>query len=111
MSNLTRYRGDTRADIITVTRKSTGVAVDITGGSFKLTVDPEQNPTTSTSNLFALSGVIIDALVGTVAFSPSTLQADQLPGAYFYDIQYTDSAGLIETIAKGKYVFLQDISK
>jgi len=48
---------------------------------------------------------------GTVEFAPSALQADQVPGVYFYDIQLIDGAGRIRTIALDKYVVQQDISK
>lgn len=109
MSTITRFRGDTAADQFTVKRD--GAAVDITGCSFKLTVNSEQNPTDTSTQLFSISGVITSAVNGEVDFSPTSLEADQAPGDYFYDIQMTDGTGAKQTIEKGRYRFKQDITK
>jgi hypothetical protein len=92
-------------------KDSAGAAVNISGFSFLLTVDPDANPTTDTNNLFELTGTIDDAPNGLVSFAPSAVEADQTPETYFYDIQMTDAGSAIRTIAKGKYVVTQDITK
>lgn len=109
MATITRYRGDTAPDQFTVQRD--GVAVDITGCTFKLTVNSEQNPVDITNQLFQLTGTITNAALGQVEFSPTALQADQLPGRYFYDVQMTDTGGGIRTATKGSYRFKEDITK
>lgn len=109
MSVITRYRGDTAADQFTITRD--GVAVDITGSTFKLTVNTEQNPTDITNQLLSVTGTITDAAAGQMEFAPSALEADQTPGDYYYDVQMTDASGGIRTIIKGRYRFKQDITK
>lgn len=111
MTDFVRKRGDTYADEIAVFSKTTGAAIDITGYSFVLTVDPSQTPTTADDNLYAINGSITKATGGLVEFAPSAIQADQQPGAYFYDIQMTDDAGRIRTIQAGRYTYEQDISK
>lgn len=103
-------RGDTVAWTFVV-QTSTGAAQDITGFTFRLTVDPELNPTGSANNLFQLTGTSVDAPNGIVGFSMSSVQANQTPGVYYYDLQMTDSSSRIRTIAKGKYEFRQDITK
>lgn len=108
--NLCRARGDTFRDIFNI-KDSNGNAVDVTGATFLLTVDPEEEPATSSNNLFQLNGTIEDAINGAVSFKPSAVQADQAPDVFFYDLQMTDSNGDIRTIAKGEYEFLQDITK
>jgi len=110
MTTITRRRGDTYADLITVT-DSTGAPINITGYTFQLTVDPEKAPATAANNLFSITGTILDAIAGTVEFAPSALQADQTPGTYFYDIQMVDGLGRIRTIALDKWVVTQDITK
>jgi len=110
MSTITRKRGDTYAETVTVT-DSAGAAINITGYTFKLTVDPEKAPATAANNLFSIIGTILNAAAGTVEFAPSALQADQTPATYYYDISMTDGAGRIRTIALDKYVVTQDISK
>lgn len=108
--DLTRRRGDTFADAFVVTSETTGAVIDITGYSFLLTVDPSRAPTDSLNNIFQLTGTITDAVNGLVEFAPNATQADQ-PESYFYDVQMTDTAGKIRTIAEGRYNFVQDITK
>ena len=50
-------------------------------------------------------------MAGRVEFAPSALQADQTPGAYWYDVQMIDGASRKRTIALDKYKYEQDISK
>lgn len=108
--NLCRRRGDTFADEFTLA-DSNGAAIDITGFSFLLTVDPSEAPADAMDNLFQLSGVITDGPNGVVEFAPTAMQADQTPGTYFYDIQQTNGGGVIRTIIRGEYVIEQDITK
>lgn len=113
MTNITRKRGDTYADEWEVTSETTGAAIDITGYTFLLTVDPEKAPEDDTNNLFQITGVITDAENGLVEFAPSSVQADNL-GSYFYDIQMIDDTSPTprkRTIDSGKYKFVQDITK
>jgi hypothetical protein len=109
---ITRFRGDTKADLFTI-KRSNGQLVDITGFTFRMTVNDLENPSTGTPGniLMAITGVITNATKGEVEFAPTALQADQTPGSYFYDVEMTDVASRITTIAKGSYVFTQDISK
>ena len=110
MTDITRYRGDTAADEITV-QDSAGVAVDITSFTFLLTVSSLENPPDNTSEMYSVAGAILVAAAGTVEFVPSGVQADQKPADYYYDIQMIDAAARIKTIAKGKYTYIQDITK
>lgn len=110
MTDLTRKRGDSYADEVTITDAS-GVVLDITGYSFTLTVDPSPAPADNTTKLFDVAGVILDAANGLVEFAPSAVQTDQTPGRYYYDIQMTDNVGRIRTIMNGTYTITQDITK
>lgn len=106
---ITRYRGDTAPDQFTIQRD--GVALDITGCTFKLTVNSEKDPTSTSTQLFSLTGTITSAVAGQVEFAPNGTQADQTPGDYYYDVQMTDTTGAIRTADKGRYRFKQDITK
>ena len=108
--DIDRVRGDTYPFIFTV-NDSAGSPIDITGYSFLLTVDPEESPTDATNNLFQLTGSIVSGPAGTVEFSLTALQADQEPAGYYYDLQMTDTATDIRTIAKGAWNVVQDITK
>lgn len=108
--NVCRVRGDTDALLIQLTTDGT-TPIDITGSSFKLTVDPQADPSDALANRFQLTGTITDAPNGKVAFAPSTPQADQPPDTYYYDIQWTNAGGTIKTILKGEWKVQQDITK
>ena len=103
-------RGDTVPWTFTI-KDSSGTAVDITGFSFLLTVDPSDEPADALSNLFQLTGTITDAVNGVVQFQMSAGQADQTPAVYYYDLQMTDGLAAIRTVAKGEFEFKQDITK
>lgn len=109
MTSITRYRGDTAPDQFTVTQD--GAAVNITGYSFKLTVNSDEDPTDATNQKFSLTGTVTSGVDGYVEFAPTALEADQAPGVYYYDVQMTDGSGNIRTVAKGRYRFKQDITK
>lgn len=110
MTDITRKRGDTYADDYTITNKTTGLPINITGYTFTLTVDPSAAPVDDTANLYSLTGTIIDGPTGRVEFAPTAMQADQL-GKFFFDVQMTDGAGRKRTIDSGKYTYTQDITK
>lgn len=108
--DLCRLRGDTFPMEFTV-KDSSDVVVDITGATFLLTVDPNPDPTDALANLFQIAGVITDAVNGVFTVTPNATQMDQSPDVYFYDLEMIDGAGLIRTIAKGKFEIQQDITK
>ena len=107
-------RGDTKPIIITVINKTTGKAVDVTGCSFKFTVDPSLDPIGNTANLFQLDGVVDADQVnnkGKVAFNPTVDDTNHF-GSYYYDIQMIDTNLKKDTFVRGyKFIFLSDITK
>jgi hypothetical protein len=105
-----RTRGDTYPISVTL-KDSSGVAIDITGGTFALTVNSEENPTDTANQLFTEAGTITNAVGGVVEFAVSLSNSDQTPGVYYYDVQYTDSAGNIRTVLRGPWCVNQDITK
>jgi len=94
-----------------IIQDSAGVAVDITGFAFKLTVNSEKTPTDQVNEQFSIIGVLTDASNGKVSFAPSITDTDITPGTYFYDIEQTDGAGSISTLIVGKVLIVQDITK
>jgi len=108
-----RKRGDTAPFTITLTDGTN--PIDVTGFSFKLAVDPSATPTDNTNNLFELSvgdGITLtDPSNGVLTVTLSVLRADQTPGIYFYDLEWTDGSGFIRTVLTGEWEVQQDISK
>ena len=107
---ITRYRGDTSADEFSIYNNTTGAPANLTGSSLVLTVNSVLNPTDVSQQLFQMVGVVADPPSGVVEFVPSTLQANNI-GTYYFDIQLTDNAGVIRTLVKDVYEFVQDITK
>ena len=110
MSNITRTRGDTYAEVVTVLDPDGGIQ-DITGYTFALTVDPNRNPTDATTNLFSIAGSVTDAANGIVEFPLTADDADQAAGDYWYDIQMTYPDLTIRTLVKARWKVIQDITK
>lgn len=103
-------RGDSDAKGFII-QNSSGVAIDISGYTFKLTVDSRLNPDDATTQQFTLDGVITDAPNGAVSFTPTSVDTDLAPGTYYYDIQQIDTGAAKKTIIKGKVLIVQDITK
>ena len=116
---IARKRGDTAPDKITVLdpeAATPGTPLDVTGFGFKLTVNTEQDPDPVGPpvigiELVSIIGSLIDAPNGVVEFPWSSADADQVPEAYFYDIEQTDTAWKILTIANNHYNLHQHITK
>jgi len=90
------------------------VVIDITGFSFKLTVNTVKNPELGTptgSEKFSLTGIIPTGTDGKVQFTPTVSNTNITPETYWYDIQMTDGSGAIRTILKAHFVIVQDITK
>jgi hypothetical protein len=115
---IARKRGDTAPDKIFVTDPEDPAQgpLDITGFSFRMTVNTEQDPEPVGPpiigvELVSIAGTITNPTGGEVEFPWSAGEADQVPEDYFYDIQQTDTTGRILTIAKERYQFQQDVTK
>ena len=103
-------RGDSDAKGFII-QDSAGVAINITGFSFKLTVNSDKAPLTTANQQFTVIGAITDAPNGKVAFSPTVTDTDITPDTYFYDVEQTDGSGNISTKIIGKCIIVQDITK
>ena len=103
-------RGDSNAKGF-VRQDSDGVVIDVTGFSFKLTVNSEKDPTDVTNQQFTISGVLVDAVNGQISFAPSTADTDIAPDTYFYDIEQIDAGGGKATLIIAKCIIVQDITK
>ncbi|MDX1526995.1 MAG: hypothetical protein R3337_00120 [Gammaproteobacteria bacterium] len=111
---LKRYRGDDFVRVLTF--KKNGIARDVTGFTFTLTVNSDEDPTTAANQVLQETGVPTDATNGIVSFTPvgdmDALTVTPAGADYYYDIEETHTAsGRKRTIAKGKFKVLQDITK
>lgn len=107
--SILRFRGDTKPIVITLS--TAAGPINLTGcTAFKMTADPSKTPTDAAANIFSLSGTVLSAVDGTVEFLPSAAETDHV-GTYYFDVQFLDARGFINTAGKDKIVFEQDISK
>jgi len=109
IQTITRTRGDTYPFTVTF-RDSAGAVIDLTGASFILTVNEEEDPDADELAEFSLIGVVAAPLTGVVEFTLSESDADHV-GRFFYDIQMTDVQGYIRTMMRGPFEMQQDITK
>ena len=109
-ANFCRSRGDTFPFTITFT-DSSGSAIDITGFTYLLTVDPDPDPSDATNNLFQNTPVVTDGPNGVITVTLTPAQADQTPDLYFFDLQQTDTGGFVRTVLKGEWEVVQDVTK
>jgi hypothetical protein len=109
MADITRKRGDTKSIVFRFS--VSGVAMDLDGCSFLMTVDPAKDPADDTDNILQLTGTALTD--GRVQFDMTELEADITPGTYYYDVQITDADGKISTPddSCGKFKIVQDITK
>lgn len=106
---ITRTRGDTYPFTVTLVDDA-GAVLDLTGASFTLTVNAEEDPDETQLPEFSLTGVVAAPLTGEIEFSMSESDAD-LVGLHYYDIQMTDVQGYIRTVMRGPFEMRQDITK
>jgi len=102
-------RGDTKTQRITV-KDSAGSAIDVTGYSAKLSVNTQDEPTDETNQLFEITGVLTTPASGIIDFPLSAANAKQVPDEYYYDIQIVTDAGVVCTVAAGRWVVGSDIT-
>jgi len=108
-------RGDNDPKGFTI-KDSAGVAIDVTGFTFTMTVNSAKDPDPVGPPIvgveqFTIVGTLVDAVNGRISFSPLVAETDIPASTYFYDIEQTDVASKIKTLVKGKLKILQDISK
>ena len=110
--DILRTRADTFPFTMVFTDASSGLAIDLTGSTFKLTVDPSEEPTDALGNLFTnVPTIVAPATNGRIQITLSAGDADQTPNEYFYDIEQIDGASAVRTLVKGKWAVEQDITK
>ncbi len=104
-------RGDNPVIVATLV-DGDAAAIDLTSAVVVLTVNSLESPPDETTQIFQLAGAIqAPATAGIVHFSPTTVQANQEPASYFYDIQVTFADGTRRTIAIGDWEYdANDIS-
>ncbi len=107
-----RKRGDNHPIQFTIKDDAVPpVAINIAGFSFRLVVDPENDPADAANNILDLAGVLTDAGNGVVEFQPTAVQMDITPDTYFHEVQMIDGSTKIRTVVEGKFIIDQDIAK
>lgn len=104
-------RGDDQPLSITFMDPGGTTPTDLTGKSYKLTVDSREEPDDASTKVFDVTGVngaILSA--GIVAFPFATANVAELLDV-FCDIQETNASAKDLTATKGKFVIEQDITK
>lgn len=116
LGDLEWRRGDSYPITLTIKDTDTGLAIDLTSYTFKMTVNSEQDPVDTTNQQFQVIGVVDPDQVtnkGKVSFTPSESDSDLSGGTYYYDVEMTDPSGNVRTISpyKAKFKLNQDQTK
>lgn len=116
MSEITRKRGDTKPFVFQLWEdKEAGIKLDITGFSFRFTVNKKKNPIEGIDNPeFTLPYEVVGVLAdGKIRFIPTeeNMDLEVLTDPYYYDMEVTDAEGFISTDTLDKLKIIQDISK
>lgn len=85
--------------------------IDITGWTGVMTVDSSPSPSSSSTNIFQVTGVVAVGTDGVMTFQPSETQLNLTPKTYFYDIQVQTTVPSKRTPLKGEFQVVQDINK
>ena len=109
-TSISMYRGDSYPITFTL-KDSSGSVVPLTGCSLLMTVNTLENPVDDTTKLFEVTGILAtDPATGVVQFTPTAANT-AVVGAYFYDVQLTDTDGNVRTVVKNTFTITQDITK
>ena len=111
LTDIEYVRDDTEPITISI-KTVAGAPVDITGWTFKMTVNTEKSPADDANQVFEIDGVLDDdPLTGIVSFNPGEGLITQV-GTFYYDIERVNAAGKRKTIRNGyKFKVAQDITK
>lgn len=104
-----RRRGDTTRIRVCV-KGLLGAEEDISGASFRFTVNRHPYPAGAGEQVFQVLGDVIDPVAGIVEF-PIEDGNEQHAGFFYFDVEMIDPAGLVNTILFGWYHVQQDITK
>ena len=83
----------------------------VTGFTFLMTADPNDEPTDNSNNHWQLTGIVDDGPNGKFSFNPSVSQMDLTIDTHFYDVQMIDGGSFKRTPIRGKLIIEHDITK
>ncbi len=100
------YRGDTVP--LSLRIKQNGQFVDITGSTIILSLKLN---TDDIGYALQKTAVLDEPLIGRASIILSPSDTNILPSEYYYDIEWTSSAGSVKTLLAGTLEVLQDITQ
>lgn len=107
--NYKRKRGDTFKLSFTV-KTAAGVAIDITGYTFWLTLKTDLSKTDAQATKQVERTTHDDAANGKTSLTIDPADTKNYLGCYFYDVQIKTPAGIVETFQDGVVVFDDDVT-
>lgn len=111
--DITILRGDDQVVRFTVTT-STGAAQDVTGWSFKFTVKSSLDDAIGSALFQKTTGgggiALTTPTSGIVDVTISAADTAAMGGGYFYDLQGTDTGGLIKTVRLARFIVAKNVS-
>ena len=109
--DLHRTRGDDHPFAFQLFQVDEVTVEPVTGFTFLMTADPNDEPVDNTNNHWQLTGVITDGANGKFEFRPTLANMDLPIDTHFYDVQMIDGGSFKRTPIRGKLIIEQDITK
>lgn len=111
--DITILRGDDQIVRFTVTT-STGAAQDVTSWTFKFTVKSSPDDAIGSAIFQKATGgngiALTTPLSGIVDVTLAAADTAAMAGRYYYDLEGTDTGGLIHTVRAGLFVVRKDVT-
>ena len=111
--DITILRGDDQTVRFTVTT-SAGAAQDVTGWSFKFTVKSSLDDAIGSALFQKTTGgggiALTTPLSGIVDVTLSAADTAAMAGNYYYDMQGTDTGGLIKTVREARFIVAKNVT-
>ena len=92
-------------------KDQTGAPIDITGWKFFLTMKSSLDDADGSAVIAVDVTAHSDPTNGKTLIKAPDGAADSLDGDYYYDIQYKDTSGVIETVMSGIASFDKDVTQ
>jgi len=103
-------RGDTYPIKVTLPDGTTGLPLDLTNKTGKLTVTSVKDPADDTKKVFDVTGVLTSTPTdGIINFTPTSANT-AVVGKYFYDIQISGTS-YVRTVVKDQFNITMDNTK
>jgi len=108
--NLKAFRGDDYG-IELVLATADDIPINITGWLFFFTIKNQSSDPDSKALIRKTVPATLNPTAGRISIVLTNAETYNLQGAYYYDVQYKDNNGIVQTVTSGDITFETDITR